>query len=188
MLTCGAAPQKQDSVFAVAGVSPCEEKCPFPRVGVSVAAALNSERASASRPARNRMIVRSATSCATATLTPPSSGMRSASTSMIAVCSCACFRLPDAITCAVERSVACHAGAKPNSGPTIEAEQRPNDKRRGNAERRTPPRACRRRASGHRSGAPAESPMARHSESPRRPQLPACPMVESTGFQSGAEE
>jgi VIT1/CCC1 family predicted Fe2+/Mn2+ transporter len=31
-LTCGAAPQKQDSVLAVAGVSPCEEKCPFPRV------------------------------------------------------------------------------------------------------------------------------------------------------------
>ena len=25
------APQKQDSVLAVAGVRPCEEKCPFPR-------------------------------------------------------------------------------------------------------------------------------------------------------------
>jgi hypothetical protein len=45
--------------------------------------------------------------------------MRSASTSMIAICSSACFRLPDAITCADERLVACHAGARPNSGPTI---------------------------------------------------------------------
>ena len=25
-------PRKQDSVLAVAGVGPCEEKCPFPRV------------------------------------------------------------------------------------------------------------------------------------------------------------
>ena len=32
MRTCGAAPEKQDSVLALAGVSPCEEKCPFPRV------------------------------------------------------------------------------------------------------------------------------------------------------------
>ena len=32
MLTCGAAPQKQDSVLAVAGVSPCEEKCPAGQV------------------------------------------------------------------------------------------------------------------------------------------------------------
>ena len=32
MLTWGAAPQEQDSVLAVAGVRPCEEKCSFPRV------------------------------------------------------------------------------------------------------------------------------------------------------------
>ena len=32
LLTCEAAPQKQDSGLAVAGVRPCEEERPFPRV------------------------------------------------------------------------------------------------------------------------------------------------------------
>jgi hypothetical protein len=40
-------------VLAIAGVNLCEEKRLFRALRVSVAAALNSERASSSRPARN---------------------------------------------------------------------------------------------------------------------------------------
>ena len=54
MLTCGAAPQKQDSVLASQASARARRNALSRALRVSVAAAVNSERASASRPARNR--------------------------------------------------------------------------------------------------------------------------------------